>query len=493
MVLPLAEGIHHKDKYMSMQRQMTVGTKVTLTCGALVLTIAFLGGFSIYNLKGLNRITQHIISDPLPGTVRMATVQAETTAMRGNVWRHIAEPDPSAKAQMERSIDENKRIAKAMLQEYEGTVTTAEDRGLFQQITTSSQRFEDALPGVLALSRAGKASEARIRYHAEAEPSFEAAKASLASLMALNRKSGETDASESQQTYTRTFWILLLAALLCSAAGMATAFVVIRNLNHVLRQAVTDLSQGASQVAAAAGQIASSSQSLAQGSTEQASSLEEISASSEEISAMARRSTDNSREAADLVGSSQRKFVLTNESLEQTVAAMGEISAQSAKISKIIKVIDEIAFQTNILALNAAVEAARAGQAGMGFAVVADEVRNLAQRCAQAASDTATLIEDSITKSNDGKVKVDQVAENIRTITAEFGSVKTLVDEVDKGSQEQTRGIEQVAKAVTQMHEVTNTTAAGAEEGASAAEELHAQSESLMAIVRQLGEMVGVA
>jgi methyl-accepting chemotaxis protein len=478
---------------MSMQRQITVGTKVTLTCGALVVTIAFLGGFSTYNLRDLNRITQHIISDPLPGTVRMATVQAETIAMRGNLWRHIAEPDPSARTEMERSIDENKRIANATLLEYEATVTTTEDRALFQQLKTQLQRFEDALPEVLALSRAGKTPEARISYHANAEPSFEAAKASLAGLMALNRKNGETDASESQQTYTRTFWILLLAALLCSAAGIVTAFVVIRNLNRVLRQVVTDLSQGASQVAAAAGQIASSSQSLAQGSTEQAASLEEISASSEEISAMARRGTDNSREAADLVGNSQRKFVQTNESLEQTVAAMGEISAQSGKISRIIKVIDEIAFQTNILALNAAVEAARAGQAGMGFAVVADEVRNLAQRCAQAAGDTATLIEDSITKSNDGKAKVDQVAENIRTITAEFGHVKTLVDEVDKGSQEQTRGIEHVAKAVTQMHEVTNTTAAGAEEGASAAEELHAQSESLMAIVRQLGEMVGAA
>jgi methyl-accepting chemotaxis protein/methyl-accepting chemotaxis protein-1 (serine sensor receptor) len=206
---------------------------------------------------------------------------------------------------------------------------------------------------------------------------------------------------------------------------------------------------------------------------------------------MARKNTENSRSAADLVTQSQHKFVQTNQSLDQSVVAMGEINTQSDKISKIIKVIDEIAFQTNILALNAAVEAARAGEAGMGFAVVADEVRNLAQRCAQAAQDTAALIEESISKSNDGKVKVDQVAVAIRTITEESAKVKTLVDEVNLGSQEQARGIEQIGKAISQMEQVTQKTAANAEESASAAEELNAQSETLKGIVERLTSMVG--
>jgi methyl-accepting chemotaxis protein len=173
------------------------------------------------------------------------------------------------------------------------------------------------------------------------------------------------------------------------------------------------------------------------------------------------------------------------------VAAMDDIKVSSADIAKIIKTIDEIAFQTNILALNAAVEAARAGEAGMGFAVVADEVRNLAQRCAQAAKDTAALIEESIAKSNDGKVKVDQVAAAIRTISEESTRVKTLVDEVNLGSQEQARGIEEVGKAITQMEQVTQKTAANAEESAAAAEELTAQSETLKDIVERLTAMVG--
>jgi methyl-accepting chemotaxis protein/methyl-accepting chemotaxis protein-1 (serine sensor receptor) len=137
------------------------------------------------------------------------------------------------------------------------------------------------------------------------------------------------------------------------------------------------------------------------------------------------------------------------------------------------------------------VEAARAGEAGMGFAVVADEVRNLAQRCAQAAKDTAALIEESIEKSNDGKNKVDQVAIAIRAITEESAKVKTLVDEVSLGSQEQTRGIEQVAKAITMMEQVTQQSAANAEESAAAAEELTAQASTLMEVVHQLSSMVG--
>ncbi len=206
---------------------------------------------------------------------------------------------------------------------------------------------------------------------------------------------------------------------------------------------------------------------------------------------MASKNSENSRDAAGLVTKSQQEFVQTNQSLDQMVVAMGEINTQSGKIAKIIKVIDEIAFQTNILALNAAVEAARAGEAGMGFAVVADEVRNLAQRSAQAAKDTASLIEESIAKSKDGKTKVDQVASAIRTITAESAKMKTLVDEVNLGSQEQARGIEQVGKAIVQMEKVTQSTAANAEETASAAEELNAQSETLKDVVGRLTAMVG--
>jgi methyl-accepting chemotaxis protein/methyl-accepting chemotaxis protein-1 (serine sensor receptor) len=271
--------------------------------------------------------------------------------------------------------------------------------------------------------------------------------------------------------------------------GVAVSYAM-RHATGKLQRTASELGQAADQVAGAASQVSSASTSLAQGASQQAASLEETSASSAEVSAMAGQNTGLSREAADAVAHAEQEFALTNRLLDHTVVAMSEIHSQSGKISKIIKAIDEIAFQTNILALNAAVEAARAGEAGMGFAVVADEVRNLAQRSAQAARDTATLIEESIAKSNDGKTKLERVANAVRSITESTGNVKTLVDEVRLGSQEQARGIEQVAKAITQMEKVTQTAAASAEESASASEELTAQSEALRGIVVELAGMV---
>ena len=175
------------------------------------------------------------------------------------------------------------------------------------------------------------------------------------------------------------------------------------------------------------------------------------------------------------------------------VTAMGEINTSSDKIAKIINVIDEIAFQTTILALNAAVEAARAGAAGMDFAVVADEVRSLAQRSAQAGKDTAGLIEESISKSSEGRVKVDQVAAAIRSVTVQSLNVKTLVDPINLGSQEQARGLEQVSRAIVHMEKLTQSTAATAEETASASEELTSQSEAMKEVVARLSMMVGNA
>src|SRR5574340_528721 len=308
----------------------------------------------------------------------------------------------------------------------------------------------------------------------------------------LSRRGAQaTDESTKQASSDRATITLAAACVAGLLIGVALTFFVTRDIARGLRKVSQDLGGAAEQVAGAASQIATSAQALSDGASKQAASLEETSASSEEINSMSRSNAQSSNAAAGNMVEAAQRVNEANRNLEQMMSSMSEMNASSQKISKIIKVIDEIAFQTNILALNAAVEAARAGEAGMGFAVVADEVRNLAQRCAQAAKDTAGLIEESIARSGEGSSRLGEVTEAIVAITGSSEQVKTLVDEVNLGSQEQARGIDQVAKAVSQMEQVTQKTAANAEESASAGEELSAQSAALRQLVDRLTDLVG--
>jgi methyl-accepting chemotaxis protein/methyl-accepting chemotaxis protein-1 (serine sensor receptor) len=285
----------------------------------------------------------------------------------------------------------------------------------------------------------------------------------------------------------------LLFAFTLAVLGLATgaaALLTIRRANGTLRRTAHMLFEGAEQVASAAAQVSSSSQSLAQGASENAAAIQETSASSAELSSLTGTSSENTSAAAARMTDVARQVAESNEKLGQMVDSMHKINDSSDHISKIMKVIDAIAFQTNILALNAAVESARAGEAGLGFAVVADEVRNLAQRCAVAAKDTTDLIQESISEAGEGTHRLDQVGKSIAALTGFSEAAKTLVDEVYAASQEQTRGLKQITLAIRQMEQVSQMTAASAEQGAAAGEQLQAQSEMLKGISAELLALV---
>jgi Methyl-accepting chemotaxis protein (MCP) signalling domain len=266
--------------------------------------------------------------------------------------------------------------------------------------------------------------------------------------------------------------------------------VITRSITWPLKQISHSLAAGAAQVASAAEQMASSSDALSQGATRQAASLEETSASMEEMASMTGQNAKNSQAAAGLMAEVDRRVHESNAALGDMVASMASIQESSRHVAKIIKTIEEIALQTNILALNASVEAARAGEAGMGFAVVADEVRTLAHRSAQAAKDTASLIQASIEKAQSGNQKVQQVAAFFSGITESVVKVKELVDDVSVASRQQTTGIGQVSQAIAQMEKVTQTTAATAKESAAAGGELRAEADTATALVSELIALV---
>jgi hypothetical protein len=304
-------------------------------------------------------------------------------------------------------------------------------------------------------------------------------------IFVLRASTAPVDAEVRAGLVTSLGWVLPIGLLV----GVLVFFLV-QSMSRRLGFAIGELRLGASTVGAAGLQIAEVASHLSEGTAQQEALLRETSSASGMMHTVTRRNSDRSARVAELAVQSQHKFQLASKALDGMVQAMGEIEAQSGRISKIIKVIDEIAFQTNILALNAAVEAARAGEAGMGFAVVADEVRNLAQRCAQAAQDTTVLIEDSIDKSSGGKTRLDEMVAVILTITEESAQITTLVEEMGRSSTEQTQGIEQIEASIAAVGSVTRQTAVHADGSTGAVAELSAQADSMKRLARMLSALL---
>ncbi len=256
-----------------------------------------------------------------------------------------------------------------------------------------------------------------------------------------------------------------------------------------MQQSLTDLlsqvHRAIDQVAGGADQVSQASQSLSQGATEQASSLEQISSSVTEINGQASRNASSATEANKLAIEARENALGGSHSMDELVSAMSQINQGSEEIKKVVRVIDDIAFQINLLALNANVEAARAGKYGRGFAVVADEVRNLASRSAQAVKETTAIVELSVERSNAGNRLVEQTAGQLELIVNGVGKVAALLEEIASASREQAQGLTQVSEGVGLIDDVTQANTASAEESAAAAEELAGQSEELRTLIQR--------
>ncbi len=473
---------------------MTLSKKILISFACILAATAALSWSSLASLASMGELAKQGMlrsgrAIGLTGQLNAALAQARFD-QRG-VIMYYAQSNPTEGDACGKLFYAHVNAMRETVESLRPLISSPEELKYLSVYNEALQVWVPLFETALAAAKAGDSDTAVSTLRVKSRPYGTAMEGAAHDLLQVEQQWVDRAAAtvEKQQVASRMWEILLLCVACLGAIG---GFIVLRRTSETLRSIAGEITGGAQQVSAAASEVASSSQALAREASAEAATIQETSAGSEEISSMTRRNTECSESAAALVTQSEQRFAETNQKLKQMVEAMAAIGTSSGKIAKIIKLIDEIAFQTNILALNAAVEAARAGEAGQGFAVVADEVRSLAQRSAQAAQDTAGLIEESIARSQDGKVKVDQVAAAIHAVTEEAAKIKTLVAEVSAGSREQMRGMDEIAKGIAQMGQAAQSKAAGAEEGAAAAEELTAQSESLRGASVLLAGIVGV-
>jgi methyl-accepting chemotaxis protein len=361
-----------------------------------------------------------------------------------------------------------------------GTMLAHPDRKLILNdnvVSSTGRAMLDSDRGMLAYTRAGMTKVAHFQ-RAHIKPWTVAAVVPRQELLAEAHRI---------EIFLAIFGLVALATS-CGAAWRTTG-----KASRKLQEIAVHLANSTVQFSDATNQIAASSQSLAQGASEHAASAEETSASAQQVSSATHQNQDRTDSLGKVMKKAGGSFQVMNGCMDELVRWMNDFRDSGQKISKIIKVIDDIAFQTNILALNAAVEAARAGEAGMGFAVVADEVRTLAHRSADAAKDTATLIQDSIGRTANGQETVTKCADAMAENFQLAGQVMKLVEELAASGVEQVRGIDLISKSISNMEGITQTTAASAEESASASEEIAAQAQTLSSFASELERIVSGA
>jgi methyl-accepting chemotaxis protein/methyl-accepting chemotaxis protein-1 (serine sensor receptor) len=468
-----------------------------------------LGGVSLYALQRLRGALHTVAEQAAPQAESAASLQTGFQKMRsaahaGQISLVIGLMDKGSKLEGQctachsASMVDKKR---AVFREASAEVMRQIDR-------LDRLDAREARKGQLAVMRAGvkewvKADES---YYRQAGVDYDSAHALVTDkvfpLVAKNEAAAGTVEEEAmgllkesvaqadgQITWTRI--VVVAIALLTLLVGMAAMWVLkdgCRTLAHVARE----LDEAASTVVHAGAQSAQTSQSLAGSASGQEQSFRRTAEESREIASLAQANSRMVAEADEVVSRSTARTEEAKRSLKEMLVSIGAVHESSEQIAKIIKIIDGIAFQTNILALNAAVEAARAGESGLGFAVVADEVRSLAHRCAEAAKETAGLIDELRQKATDGHNRVRSAVESVEAIAVDAGEVRALVAQVHSGSTNQAAGMERLGQSLQRIESATAQTARSADESASEAEELNRTSERLQAAVTELSDLVGV-
>ena len=471
-------------------------TMLLITSSFVVVTlgVALVAVISRQYSREGTRQTQTVTGQFLPGLVTLSRLQEAALNLKSITLQFALAKDEAAMKVQAQAFTTLSEQADRNLAELKKNTTEEQCQKLIAAFESSMKAYLEASGKFQTELRGGDFEKAMATLDQKVGPAQQKIETELRAIgeryFALSGTAGaNTVAALAQSEHFGFLGSAILAGVTVLSLGIC--LTAARGISNRLNQTNTALSTSTDVIKSSAALVASSSQSLADGSSSQAASIEETSASLEELSSMTKRNADSAQQAKQAAGQARSSADTGSERMRAMQTAMQAITTSSADISKILKTIDEISFQTNILALNAAVEAARAGEAGAGFAVVADEVRALAQRSAVAARETAAKIDDSVAKSQQGAQISTEVAKSFEIIQQQVLQLDQLVGEIATASSEQSQGIGQVTIAVAQMDRITQSNAASAEETSAASQDLNAQASVLSEAVYSLQELVG--
>ena len=470
---------------------LTIPRLVALGFAMLVLAALAVGGATLSRLAAINSDIESLATNTVPSVVQLSRIIADDLLILQHARTAVLDTDaPDRMQAARRALEASIMRGNEAVAAYPTLVSDDQDQRLFDAARSSRAELLAGVTRALELTDAGQATAARDTILAGVEPIADESFKRFTDTIEHNI--GLTDQRVASARARLRAGALIGGTLLALAAvaGTMLAIGITRSLSRTLTEVSDSLESSAVRTAEAADQVAAVNRTVAAGCAEQGSAVAETGAALEQMSAMIRCTADNATQATELARQARAAAEAGAGTMADMDAAMRSIGTSSAEVAKIVKQIDEIAFQTNILALNAAVEAARAGEVGAGFAVVADEVRSLAQRSAAAARETAERIEAAIASSHQGAASCGRVGGSLAEIADRVTAADRLVAEIATAAQEQSQGIRQIGAAMTQLDQVTHENATRADEGATAADDLSGQAAVVRGHVERLRRVV---